>query len=164
MNAIGKAAAIVAIYIAVGPTVIAFTIGVIFAGIAAIGEAVESNGWLQALTSFVVVAPMLGASLAAGFRSGRAYRCRSRAGCGFVVGLVWTDLLADERSCVLPGYLPARTLAKPLQLGRLIAMGNWPSADFDYPPRAGVHLRLGRKTYAGPSEASASKPPPEMKL
>jgi hypothetical protein len=86
MNAIGKAAAIVAIYTAVGPIVIAFTIGVFFAGIAAIGEAVESNGWLEALTWFFFVAPVWGTlSVPQAFVRGAPIA----AGVGLVVALWW---------------------------------------------------------------------------
>lgn len=60
MNAIGKAAAIVAIYTAVGPIVVAFTVGVIFAGIVALGEAFEGDGWLEAIKSFVFVTVVWG--------------------------------------------------------------------------------------------------------
>jgi hypothetical protein len=165
MNAIGKAAAIVAIYIAVGPIVIAITIGVFFAGIAAIGGAVESNDWLRALTSLVLVAPMLGASsLPQAFVQGAPIA----AGVGLVVAAWWAwsgriswlmSAAASFLAIFLPGLWP--------NLFNSAGSSQWAAG-----PALILTIHLVpaficvwvARLMLGPSEASAPKPPPEMKL
>ncbi len=164
MNAISKAAAVVAIYTAVGPIVIAFTIGVIFAGIVALGEAFEGDGWLEAIKSFVFVTIVWGSmSVPQSFVQGAPIA----AGVGLVVALWWAwsgriswlvSTVAALLAMFLPGLWP--------NLFNLVGSSQWGTG---LALISAIHLVPAiicvwvARIMLSTGEASAAKPSREMK-
>lgn len=164
MNAIGKAAAIVAIYTAVGPIVVAFTVGGIFAGIVALGEAFEGDGWLEAIKSFVFVAVVWGSmSVPQALVQGAPIA----AGVGLCVALWWAwsrriswlvSAVASLFAMLLPGLWP--------NLFNAVGSSHWatgPALILTIHLVPAIICVWVARLVMGPREADATKASPEMK-